>query len=170
MHLSVAIGMHQDAVLCTICSTQRFIHDVVVVPARHLRDGLGTDRADASWFFPEGHQPPFSLQGLFHLYAKAFFTIAFPCRVVGVTVPFALGVPFVHCCCGGQAKPGLDGWTIFVLCRTKEAPVSVSGPPTIAVRNPSFAFLGVPPPGPAPQGFEDGGYPLKAGHSMTSMT
>src|ERR671925_87813 len=40
MNLSVPIGMNQDAVLCTICATQRLVHDVVVVPARYLGDGL----------------------------------------------------------------------------------------------------------------------------------
>ena len=84
MNLSVAIGMDQDAVLCTVCAPQRFIHDVVVMPSCYVRNGLVTDRADASLFFPEVHQPTPSVQGLFHLHAEAFFKIDFPCRVVGV--------------------------------------------------------------------------------------
>ena len=64
MNLSVAVWMDQDAVLCIVCPTQRFIHDVVVVPSRYLGDGLATDWADASLFLPEVHQSASSL----HLY------------------------------------------------------------------------------------------------------
>ena len=46
MNLSVTIGVNQDAVLCTICATQRLVHDVVVVPARYLGDGLVTRTFD----------------------------------------------------------------------------------------------------------------------------
>ena len=156
MNLSVAIGMNQDAVLCTVCAAHRFVDDVVVVPTRHLRDGLGTDRADASLFFPEVHQSTFSVQGSFHFYAKAFFKIDFPCWIVGVAVPFELGVLFVDGRCGGQAKPILDGCAILVFCLTEEAPVLVSKPPDIAVFYPPFTLLRVSPPCPSPQGFEDG--------------
>jgi len=53
MNLSVAIGMNQHTVVSPVCSTQRFIHDVVVVPTCHFRDRLGTDRAEAALLFPE---------------------------------------------------------------------------------------------------------------------
>jgi hypothetical protein len=75
MNLSVAIGMDQDAVLCSVCAAQRFAHDVVIMPPRDLRDGLGADGAEASLFFPEVQEPTFSVQGLFHLYAEAFFKV-----------------------------------------------------------------------------------------------
>ncbi len=156
MNLSVAIGMDQDAVLYGICAAQRFVHDVVIMPPRDLRDGLGADGADASLFFPEVQEPTFSVQGLFHLYAEAFFKVDFPGRIVGVTVPFDLGVLFVDGRCGGQAQPVLDGFSIFVFCRTEEAPVLVPHPPKVAVFYPSLALLWVSPPCPSPQSFEDG--------------
>ena len=56
MDLSVAVRMNEDAVLCAVCATQRFIHDVVVMPSRYLGDGLVTDWADASLFFPQVQQ------------------------------------------------------------------------------------------------------------------
>src|SRR2546425_12628079 len=87
MNLFVAVGMDQDAVLCAVCTPQRFIHDVVVMPSCYVRNELVTDRTDAALFFPEVHQPTPSEQGLFHLHAEAFFKIDFPCRVVGVTIP-----------------------------------------------------------------------------------
>src|SRR5207249_4027130 len=108
MNLLVAIGMDQDAVLCTICTPQRFVDDVVVMPACYVRHGLVADRADASLFFPEVHQPTSSPQGLFHLYAKACFPIEFPCRVVGITFPLYLCVPG-YWCCRGQAQQVADG-------------------------------------------------------------
>ena len=93
MNLFVAVGMDQDAVLCAVCTPQRFIHDVVVMPSCYVRNWLVTDRADAALFFPEVHQPTPSAQGLFHLHAEAFFKIDFPGRVVGVTIPLNLCVP-----------------------------------------------------------------------------
>jgi len=57
MNLSMAIGMDQDAVLCGVCAAQRFVHDVVIMPPRDVRDGLGADGADASLFFPEVQEP-----------------------------------------------------------------------------------------------------------------
>src|SRR6266540_1344966 len=71
MNLSVAIGMNQDAVLCAVCTSMRFINDVVVMPTCYMRNGLVADWADASLFLPEVHQPTFSLQGFCHLYAEA---------------------------------------------------------------------------------------------------
>ena len=103
MNLSVAVGMNQDAVLCALSTTQRFVDDVVVVPTRGLGDGLMADWADASLFLPQVQQATFSVQGLCHLYAQAFLKIAFPCWVVGVTVPFDLGVLLVDGGGGGEA-------------------------------------------------------------------
>jgi hypothetical protein len=76
MNLFVAIGMDQDTVLCAVCTPQRFIHDVVVMPSCYVRHWLVTDRAEAALFFPEVHQPTPSAQGLFHLHAEAFLHIA----------------------------------------------------------------------------------------------
>ena len=53
MNLSVAIGMDQYTVVCSVCPIQRFIHDVVVVPPGQFCDRLGTDRAEAALLFPE---------------------------------------------------------------------------------------------------------------------
>ena len=61
MNLSVAIGMDQDAVLCVVCTPQRFVNDVVVVPACYVRNRLVADGAEAALFFPEVHQPTFSV-------------------------------------------------------------------------------------------------------------
>ena len=61
MNLSVAIGMDQDAVLCVVCAAQRFVNNVVVVPACYVRHGLSADWAEAAWFFPEVHQPTSSV-------------------------------------------------------------------------------------------------------------
>ena len=100
MNLSVAIGMDQDAVLCVVCAAQRFVHNVVVVPACYVRNGLIADGAEAALFFPEVHQPTSSVKGLGHLYASAFFKVAFPGRIVGIAVAFDLFVPG-YWCCGG---------------------------------------------------------------------
>src|SRR5205823_6103727 len=81
MNLSVAMGMNQDAILCGICAAHRFVDDVVVMPARHLRERLGTDRAEASLFLPEMHQSTSPLQGLCHFYAETCFKMGFPCWV-----------------------------------------------------------------------------------------
>ena len=102
MNLSVAIGMDQDAVLCVVCTPQRFVNDVVVVPACYVRNRLVADGAEAALFFPEVQQPTSSVKGLCHLYASAFFKVAFPGRIVGIAVSFDLFVPG-YWCCGGQA-------------------------------------------------------------------
>ena len=162
MNLSVTIGMNQDAVLCTICATQRLVHDVVVVPARYLGDGLVTHWADASLFFPQVQQFAFPVQGLFHFYAQAFFKIEFPCWIVGVAFPFDLGmVP--DGCGGGQAQPILDGLAIFVFSSAEEAPVLVSESPEVAIFHPSLALPWMSPSCPSPQRFEDGGVDMDKG-------
>src|SRR5919197_1501927 len=120
MNLSVAVWMDQDAVLCVVCPTECFIHNMVVVPSRYLGNRMATDWADASLFLPEIHQSSSSLQGLFHLYAQAFFKIEFPCRIVGVAIPFDLGV-LSDGCCGSQAQPVLGGFTTLLFCRAEEA-------------------------------------------------
>ena len=162
MNLSVTIGMNQDAVLCTICATQRLVHDVVVVPARYLGDGLVTHWTDASLFFPQVQQLAFPVQGLFHLYAQAFFKIEFPCWIVGVAFPFDLGmVP--DGCGGGQAQPILDGLAIFVFSSAEEAPVLVAESPEVAIFHPSLALPWMSPSCPSPQRFEDGGVDMDKG-------
>ena len=124
MNLFVAIGMDQDAVFCGVRSSQRFVHDVVVVPSRDVRDGFGTDWTDAALRFPEVHQPTFSAQGLLHFDAKAYFQIECPLRVVGVTFPLDLCVPG-YWCCRGQAEQVADGFSVLVFCCSEEAPVLV---------------------------------------------
>ena len=84
MHLSVAIGMEQNAVTHSVCAPHRFVDDVVVMPARHLCDWLGADRTVPALLLPEVGQGSCSSQGLFHLYAKAFFKGDFPRGVVWV--------------------------------------------------------------------------------------
>src|ERR687887_1254003 len=155
MNLSVAVWMDQDAVLCVVCPTKCFIHNVVVVPSRYLGNRMATDWADASLFLPEIHQSSSSLQGLFHLYAQAFFKIEFPCRIVGVAIPFDLGV-LSDGCCGSQAQPVLDGFTTLLFCRAEEAPVLVSESAKIPVLHPLLALLWMSPFCPSPQYFEDG--------------
>lgn len=155
MHLSVAIGMNQDAVVCAVCASHHFVDDVVVVPACHVCDRLGTDRTDAALLFPEVGEGPFPMQGLFHLYAKAFFKIEFPGGIVWVAVSFDFLVSG-YWSCGGVAKPVLDGLSVFVLCRPEEVPISVARPPEVAVGYPPLAFFRVSPSCPSPQGFEGG--------------
>ena len=155
MNLFVAIGMNQDAILCVVCASQRFVDDVVVMPTCYLRNGLVADWADASLFLPQVRQPTFSLQGLFHLYAEACFKIEFPSRIVGITFPLYLCVPG-YWCCRGQAQQVVDYLSILTFCLAEEAPVLVSDSPKVAVFYPSLAFLRVSPPCPSPQGFEDG--------------
>ena len=155
MNLSVAIGMDQDAVLCVVCAAQRFVHNVVVVPACYMRNGLSADGAEAALFFPEVHQPTSSVEGLCHLYAKAFFQVAFPGWIVGIAISFDLFVPG-YGCCGGQAEPGVGGVPFFVFCLSEEAPVPVSGPSEVPILHPAFAFGRVSPPCPSPQGLENG--------------
>src|SRR5262249_48801159 len=155
MNLSVAVWMDQGAVLCVVCPTECFIHNVVVVPSRYLGNRMATDWADASLFLPEIHQSSSSLQGLFHLYAQAFFKIEFPCRFVGVAIPFDLGL-LSDGCCGSQAQPVLDGFTTLLFCRAEEAPVLVSASAKIPVLHPLLALLWMSPFCPSPQHFEDG--------------
>src|SRR6266704_1600080 len=140
MNLSVAVGMDQDAVLRTVYATQRFVYDVVVMPASYLRDRLVTDWAATALFFPEVRQPTFSVQGLFHLHAEAFFKVDFPCRIVGIAGSFDLFIPGSWCC-RGQAKQVADGLSILAFCLSEEAPVLVSDLPKVAVFYPSLAFL-----------------------------
>ena len=155
MDLSVAVRMNEDAVLCAVCATQRFIHDVVVMPSRYLGDGLVTDWADASLFFPQVQQFAFPVQGLFQLYAQAFFKIEFPFLIVGVALPFDLRmVP--DGCCGGQTQPVLDGFSIFVFGLAVEAPVLVSESPKVAILHPSLTLPWMSPSCPSPQHLEDG--------------
>ncbi len=155
MNLSVAVGMDQDAVLRTVYATQRFVYDVVVMPASYLRDRLVTDWADTALFFPEVRQPTFSVQGLFHLHAEAFFKVDFPCRIVGIAGSFDLFIPG-YWCGRGQAKQVADGLSILAFCLSEEAPVLVSDLPKVAVFYPSLALLRMSPPCPSLQGFEDG--------------
>ncbi len=155
MNLSVAIGMNQDAVLCAVCTSMRFINDVVVMPTCYMRNGLVADWADASLFLPEVHQPTFSLQGFCHLYAEACFKIEFPDRIVGVTFSFDLYVPG-YWCCGGEAQQVSDGFSVLVFRCPEEAPVPVAGPSEVLILHPLFAFGRVSPPCPSPQGFKDG--------------
>jgi hypothetical protein len=155
MNLFVAIGMDQDAVLCTVCASQRFVYDVVVVPTCYLRHKLVADRTDAALFLPEVRQPTFSLQGLFHLYTEACLKIEFPGRVVGITFPLYLCVPG-YWCCRGQAQQVTDCLSVLAFCLSEEAPVLVSDLPKVAVFYPTFALFRVSPPCPSPQCFEDG--------------
>ena len=169
MNLSVAIGMDQDTVFRSVCATHRFGHNVVVMPACHLCERVGTDGTVAVVFFPQVEQGTSSSQGLFHLYAKALFTVDFPCGIVGITVSFHFGESG-HRCCRGQAKPGLDGFSLVVFCRTEEAPTSIFQPSKVAVGDPPFAFLRVPPSCPSPQGFEDGRIDMNKGFLRRSMS
>src|SRR5262249_46368980 len=125
MNLSVAVWMDQDAVLCVVCPTECFIHNVVVVPSRYLGNRMATDWADASLFLPEIHQSLSSLQGLFHLDAESFFKLESRYRIVVVANPFDLGV-FLDVSLGSQAQPVLDGFTSLHSCHAEEAPVLVS--------------------------------------------
>ena len=162
MNLSVAVRVDQDAVLYSVCPTQRFIDDVVVVPACHLGDGLATDGADASLFLPKKQQPTLSLQGLFHLYAQAFFKVEFPCRVVGVTIPFDLG-SFCRGVLPKRGKQVLDGCAIFFFCHAEEAPVLVTESSKIPILHPLLTLLWMSSSCPSPQCFEDGGVRMDKG-------
>ena len=155
MNLSVAIGMNQDAVFCSICATHRFINDVVVVPACQTCDRLATDWAGTALLFPQVGQGTFSLQGSFHLYAKAFFQIDFPCRGIWITCSFDFLIAG-YWYCGGVAKPVADRVAVAVFGRPEKVPVSLSRPSKVPVSHPPFAFLRVSPSCPSPQGFEDG--------------
>src|SRR5256885_12581622 len=155
MNLSVAIGVDQNAVVCAICASHRFINDVVAVPTSHLCDWLDADGADTVLLFPKVGKSMAPLQGLFDLYAQAFFQIDFPCRVVGVAGSFDFLVSGYRGC-GGVAKPVSNGLLVFVLCCSEEMPIPIARPSKVAVGSPPFAFLRVSPPCPSPQSFEDG--------------
>ena len=169
MNLSVAIGMDQDAVFCFVCATHRFVDDMVVVPACQTGDRLGTDRTVAALLFPKVGQGTSSLQGLFHLYAKALFQIGFPCRVVGVALSFDFRISG-YGCCRGMTKPVFSSVSVFVFCCPEEMPVPISRPSKVAVGNPPFAFLRVPPSCPSPQGFEDGRVDMDKGFFSRSVS
>ena len=162
MHLSGALGMEQDAVLCVGCAAQRFVHHVVVGPACYVRKGLIADGAEAALFFPEVQQPPSSVEGLCHLYAKVFFKVAFPGWIVGIAISFDLFVPG-YGCCGGQAEPVVGGVPFCVFCLSEEAPVPVAGPSAVPILHPACAFCRVSPPCPAPQGLENGSVDMGKG-------
>src|SRR5712691_10366843 len=168
MHLSMAIGMDQNTVAHSVCSSHRFVYDVVVMPARHLRDWLCADRAVTALLSPKVGQATFPSQGLFHLYAEAFFKIGFPCGVVWVTGSFYFCVSGDRCC-RGSAEPIVDRFSFLVFCRPEEAPVLITKPPKIAVGNPPPAFLRVPTSCPSPQRFEDCRVHLDKGFFCRSM-
>jgi len=168
MHVSVAIGMNQDAVLCTVCASHRSVNDVVVVPPCHLRDWLGADRTNTALLFPKVGQGSPSPQGLLHFDAEAFFQIAFPCRVVGVTVSFDFCVSGYRCC-GGVAKPVFDGLSVFVLCCPEEVPVPIARSSKVTVGYPPSTFLRVSPSCPSPQGFKAGRVNMDKGFFCRSM-
>ena len=155
MNLSVAIGMNQDAVFCSLCAAHRFINDVVVVPACQTCDRLGTDRAGTTLLFPQVGQGTFSLQGSCHLYAKAFFQRDFPCRVIGITPSFDFLLAG-YWYCGGVAQPVADRVAVAVFGRPEKVPVSLSRPSKVPVSHPPFALLRVSPSCPSPQGCEEG--------------
>ena len=169
MNLSVAVGMNQDTVFCSICAAHRSINDVVVVPACQTCDRLGADRAGTALLFPKVGQGTFSLQGFFHLYAKAFFQIDFPCRVVGGACSFDFLIAG-YWCCGGVAKPVADRVAVPVFCRPEKVPVSLSRPSEVPVSHPPFAFLRVSPSCPSPQGFEDGRIDMNKGFFRRSVS
>ena len=169
MHLSVAIGVNQDPVFCAVCAPHHFVDDGVVVPACQTCDRLGTDRAGTALLFPQVGQGTFSLQGSFHLYAKAFFQREFPCRVVGV----ACSLNFLrsgYWCCGGVAKPVSARVAVPVFCRPAKVPVPISRPSAVPVGDPPFALLRVSPSCPSPQGFEDGRIDMDTGCFRRSVS
>jgi hypothetical protein len=166
MNLSVAIGMDQHTVVSPVCPTERFIHNMVVVPTGHFRDRLGTDRADAALLFPEVNQGALSAQGLGHLHAKACFKIEFPCGIVRVAVSFNFDMSG-YGCRRGQAEPVVDRVALFVFCLPKEAPLMVAHLSEVAVGDPPHVLLRVPPPCPSPQGLKDGRIDMDKGCAIT---
>jgi len=108
MHVSVAMGMQQDAVFCSRCAAQRFLNAGVVVPACQGCERVGADRAGTALRCPQVGQGTFSLQGFFHLSAAAFFPREGPGRVVGGAVACDCRLSGSWGC-GGVAKPVADG-------------------------------------------------------------
>ena len=166
MNLSVAVGMDQNAVTYSVCSPHRFVYDVVVMPARHLCDWSGADRTVTALLLPEVGQGSFSSQGLFHLYAQAFFKVDFPRGVVWVAGSFYFDVSRYRCC-RGLAKPVLDRFAFLVFCRPEEAPVIVTNAPKVAVGSPPPALRRVPPSCPSPQRLAEGRLHMDKGRVST---
>ncbi len=141
---------------------------MVGMPARHLRERLGADRTGAALLFPEVGQESSSSQGFFHLYAKAFFKIGFPCGIVRVTGSFHFGVSGYR---GGRGmgKSMCPPFSVFVLYCPADVPVSVARPLEVAVANPPRGLLRVPPFCPSPQRVENGRIHMDKGVLCRSM-
>ena len=60
--------------------------------------------------------------------------------------------------------------SFVVFCRTAEAPTSMFQPSKVAVGDPPFAWLRVPPSCPSPQGFEEGRGHLDQGFFRCSVS
>lgn len=162
MKLSVAIWMNQQSILCRVRSTQRPIDDVVVVPARYLRNGLFADWAESFLLTLKMRQHSFALQVVLHLNAKALFQIEFPLRVIRVAVSFDFDVSL-----DGNTrrlvKPVFNSLTFPVFDFSEESPVLVLIGAKVFVFDPSSTFIGMSSSCPSPQGLEDGSVYLNKG-------
>ncbi len=66
----------------------------MALPSRDLGDLLAANWAESVLLFPEVQQPPFSLEGVFHVDVQSFLIVAFPCGVIRVGFSLDFHVPF----------------------------------------------------------------------------
>jgi hypothetical protein len=163
MDLVVAIGVQEDPVVPAVCAASRSPDDVVVMPSRHLGDGVCTDRTAPVLFLPEVAQAPSSVVVVREFDATALLAIAFPRRVVWVCRPVDLHLPLQPQACGRkQRRP-------FPVCLSRKpclAPVrrsKIRGP------DPADAFMAMSPCGPGSEGVADSPIPRAEGRATPPM-
>ena len=76
MNLSVAIGVDQNAVVCAICASHRFINDVVVVPTGYSfnLDGTVIYLTMAALFIAQATQVELTIEQMFLLLGLMIIT------------------------------------------------------------------------------------------------
>ena len=153
MNLCVAVRMNQQTIFCVVCSTQRFVDDVVAVPSGHLGDRLVTDRAAPVLLTPQVRQHPFSSQVILHLYAQAFFQIDFPCWVIRIAVTLDFDVPPAGCCIS-QAEQVFILLALVVFAFAEETPTLIAVVPKVFILDPPVVLVGVSSARPSPQCLE----------------
>src|SRR5215471_18911499 len=109
----------------------------MAMPSCNLRDLLVADWAQAALFFPEMDQPLLSFEGIYHLYVKTFFIVAFPFGIVGIGFSTDFGVSFNWHVCGGCEI------THLLIGGSVKHPIVSSDRFEVLLRNPVVSFAWV---------------------------
>ena len=65
----------------------------MAVPSSNLGDLLLTDWAESALLFPEVKEPLFALEGGDRFHVETFFKVAFPCKVIRVSLSLDFQMP-----------------------------------------------------------------------------